>query len=202
MAEEQGDARERIMRGALRCVERNGLSGFSLEDVARESGLSRTSIYRHFPGGRHQLIEETATWEVGRFWSRLADAVVDLDNLEDRLVAGLMLGAHQITESRIMGNLMDPELEVLVDALQPAQPLVQAVIRDYMVVLLDTERAEGRLGRSADGQPVEIGEAADYLTRMILSVMSSPAGTDLSDEVQTRDLVRRQFTAGIVNPPR
>lgn len=180
------------MRATLRCVERSGIRGFSLEEVGREAELSRTSIYRHFPGGRDQLVAETATWEVGRFWSRLAGAVEDLDTLEERLVAGLMMGTRQIRRSRIMANLMDPDLGVLADALRPAQPLVQAVIRDYMAALLVREMDAGRL------QPqVDVGEAADYLTRMILSVMTSPAGVDLTDAGQTRALVRTQFLAGI-----
>jgi len=186
-------ARERIMRGTLRCVERDGVTGFSLEDVAREAGLSRTSIYRHFPGGRQQLVQETATWEVGRFWTRLADAVSELDTLEDRLVRGLVLGRRQITQSAIMANLMDPDLDELVSALEPAEPLVAAVMRDYMLALLEREQETGRL-RST----VTVEAAADYLTRMVLSVMAAPAGLDLTDEEATRAVVRRQFLAGII----
>lgn len=188
--------RERIMRAVLRCAERSGLRGFSMEEVAREAQCSRTSVYRHFPGGRRQLVEETATWEVGRFWRGLADAVSDLEGLEDRLVRGLMVGSRQIRDSRIMANLMDPELDELFDALQPSEPLVQAVMRDYMVELLESERAAGRLRLGVD-----IAAAADYLTRMIVSVMSSPAGVDLTDERETRRLVHRQFLAGIAVPP-
>ena len=93
----------------------------------------------------------------------------------------------------IMANLMDPELDELIDALEPAQPLVQAVMSDYMVEVLRAERAAGRLLAGVD-----LHEAADYLTRMIVSVMTSPAGVDLTDEAAARDLVRREFTAGIL----
>lgn len=60
------DVRERIMFAAVRCVERGGVRDVSMEAVAAEAGLSRTTIYRHFPGGRSQLVSETATWEVAR----------------------------------------------------------------------------------------------------------------------------------------
>lgn len=183
------------MRGALRCVERTGVSGFSLEDVARESGLSRTSIYRHFPDGRQQLVTETAIWEMGRFWTAVAESVADLDCLEDRLVHGLVVGSERINSSRIMANLMDPDLDELANALGPAEPLVDAVIRDYMASLLEAEERAGHLRPGVD-----VSAAADYLTRMVLSVISSPAGVDLTDEAATRELVRREFTAGIVLP--
>lgn len=170
----------------------NGVSGFSLEDVAREAGVSRTSIYRHFPGGRSQLVEETATWEVGRFGAVLAQAVAGLPTLEDRLVTGLVLGARLIRRSTIMANLVEPDLDELASALRPAEPLVLAVLRDYMTELLEQERVAGRL---RDG--IDVGESADYLTRMILSHMGSPAGIDLTDEDHARDVVRREFLAGI-----
>lgn len=193
MPDSGGGTREQIMRGALRCVERTGLSGFSLEEVARESDLSRTSIYRYFPQGRQQLITETATWEMARFWTGVAEAVADLDSLEDRLVVGLRVGTERIRSSRIMANLMDPDLDELANALGPTEPLVNTVIRDYMTSLLEREASAGNLREG-----VRVEQASDYLTRMVLSVMSSPAGVDLTDESQTRALVRREFISGIV----
>ena len=181
------------MAAAIRCVERTGVRAVSLEDVAGEAGVSRTTIYRYFPGGRPQLVSETATWEVGRFWRRLALAVADLPTLEDRLVAGLVIGTKLIRKSRIMANLMDPDLDELVSALHPSESLVHQVIRDYLRDLLEEEAAAGRL---RDG--VEPSEAADYVTRMILSYLGSPAGWDLTNRDQTRELVRTQILAGIV----
>jgi AcrR family transcriptional regulator len=185
--------RERIMAGALRCAERSGVRKFSLEDVAAESGVSRTTIYRHFPGGRAQLVEETATWEVGRFWGRLATAVEHEPTLEDRLVAGLVIGSTMIARSPLLSGLEDPDIDELVGALRPSEPLVHQVIRDYMQSLLEREERAGRLRPGTD-----VPEAADYLTRMILSTMGSPGGMDLTDAEQTRRLVRTQFLGGIV----
>ena len=192
------DSRERIMAAAIRCVEAAGVKAVSLEDVAAEAGLSRTTIYRHFPGGRNQLMQETATWEVARFWRRLAEAVADLPTMEDRLEAGLVIGAKLIRKSRIMANLMDPDLDELVGALRPSESLVHQVIRDYMRDLLETEDGRGRLRPGVD-----LDEAADYVTRMILSALGSPAGWDLTDAEQTRRFVRTQILPGVVvlDPP-
>jgi AcrR family transcriptional regulator len=187
------DVRERIMAAAIRCVERTGVRDVALEDVAGEAGVSRTTIYRYFPGGRSQLVAETATWEIARFWRRLAEAVADLPTIEDRLVSGLVIGTKLIRRSEIMNNLMDPDLDELVSALQPTESLVHQVIRDYLAELLGEEAAAGRLRPGVD-----VDEAADYVTRMILSYLGSPAGWDLTDRTQTRELVRTQILPGIV----
>lgn len=181
------------MSAAIRCVERDGVRSVSMEAVATEVGLSRTTLYRYFPGGRSQLVSETATWEVGRFWRRLAEAVSELPTMEDRLVAGLVIGTKLIRRSTIMANLMEPELDELVSALRPSETIVHQVIRDYLRDLLMAEGADGRLREGVD-----VDEAADYLTRMILSYLGSPAGWDLTDREQTRRLVRTEFLGGIL----
>lgn len=193
MSDQPVEVRTRLMEAAIVCVERDGMRGFSLEDVAAEAGLSRTTIYRHFPGGRAQLVEQTATWEIARFWARLADAVEPLATLEDRLVAGLVIGRKLMGKSRILANLMDPDLLELTEAVQPSEPLVHGVIRDYMCELLAEEQRAGRL---RPGMSPERG--ADYLMRMTLSWMSSPADVDLTDDVRTRRIIRTEFLAGVL----
>ena len=202
MAERPGDGatptlplRDRIMAAAVRCAEGRGVRRFSLEDVAAEAGVSRTTIYRQFPGGRDQLVQEAATWEVARFWRRLGRAVAAESTLEDRLVTGLMVGADMIARSRIMATLQDPDIEELAVVLRPSEPLVHGVIRDYIRSLLVAEQDAGRVGLGVD-----VDQASDYVTRMTLSVLSSPAGVDLTDAAATRELVRSQFLGGIVRP--
>lgn len=185
--------RERIMAAAVSCVGRVGVRGFSLEDVASEAGVSRTTVYRYFPGGRAQLVEETTTWEIARFWRRLALAVEDLATLEDRLVAGLVIGRRVMDRSSILADMVDADFEELLAAAQPAEPLVHGVIRDY---LRDALREESDAGRLRQGLDLDV--TADYLTRMVLSWLGAPAGVDLTDEQQARQVVRREFLAGVV----
>jgi AcrR family transcriptional regulator len=40
---------ERILDAAARCIRRWGIRRVSMNDVAREAGLSRGSVYRYFP---------------------------------------------------------------------------------------------------------------------------------------------------------
>ena len=82
--------RERALEGALVCIGRYGLARTTVDDVASASGVSRATIYRHFPGGRDQLVRDTVAWEQGRFFARLGEAVAGAPDLcvllEDALV--------------------------------------------------------------------------------------------------------------------
>jgi len=97
--------------------------------------------------------------------------------------------------SRILANLMDSEFRELVAAVHPSEPLIHGVIRDYLRELLELEMLAGRVRSDLD---LELG--ADYLTRMILSWMSSPGGVDVSDDAEVREVVRREFLAGMATP--
>lgn len=185
--------RERILSATTVSAEDSGVRGFSLEQVASNAGVSRTTVYRYFPGGRTQLLEEAVTWEIGRFWRRLASAVEDEATMEDRLVAGLVVGRKLIVRSRILSNLMDPDLEELLAAAKPSEPLVNGVVRDYMRETLEAEAAAGNLREGLD-----LDSAADYLMRMTVSWLGSPTGVDLTDPAATRRVVRQQFLAGVV----
>src|SRR5437868_3976690 len=71
--------RERILEATYACVARYGLAKTTVEDAAREARVSRATVYRHFPGGKEQLIGEVIAWEAQRFFTRLAEAVTGAD---------------------------------------------------------------------------------------------------------------------------
>src|SRR3954467_1839147 len=51
--------RDRVLAAAYTCVTRFGLAKTTIEDVVKESSVSRATIYRHFPGGRDELLQAT-----------------------------------------------------------------------------------------------------------------------------------------------
>ena len=44
------DVRDRILDATLTCLGRVGLTKTTLDDVAREAGCARATLYRYFPG--------------------------------------------------------------------------------------------------------------------------------------------------------
>jgi AcrR family transcriptional regulator len=182
---------ERIMDAVVTCVERVGLSGFALEDVAAEAGVGRATIYRHFPGGRGQLIRETVTREVARYWQELADEVEGQDDLEGRLVHGLMEANRRLADYELLHRLLAAEPQEILSALMTSEPLMNLLLRDYLRRLLAPYEL-------VDG--VDPDEAAEYLSRMLLTYIGSPGRWDTGDIDEVRRLVRTQFLGGIVAP--
>lgn len=53
---DRDEARARILRGVLRCAATSGLAHFTINDVAEEVGIKRTTVYRFFKN-REDLLD-------------------------------------------------------------------------------------------------------------------------------------------------
>jgi AcrR family transcriptional regulator len=165
----------------------------TIEDVARASGVSRATIYRLFPGGRDQLLLETVGWEMTRFFTRLAAAVADTPDLESRLEVGLAFARRSVLEHAVLQKVLASEPDLLLPLMTVEQHRVLGFITAYLRPLLAAEEEAGRLRPGVD-----VEQAADYVARMLLSLIGSPARWDLSDPAAVSDLVRDELLGGIL----
>src|SRR5579862_8162367 len=78
---------ERVVDATLRCLSRWGMAKTTLDDVAREAGVGRATLYRLFPGGREALLGAVVWREVGRLRDRLSELAAAAGTLEDVVVA-------------------------------------------------------------------------------------------------------------------
>jgi AcrR family transcriptional regulator len=181
--------RIRLLEAAVACIERQGLGKTSVDDVAGQAGLSRATVYRHFPGGRDELVSETIGWEVAQFLQRLADAVAPEPGLQAKLVRGLMVGHRAIDEHLLLQRVLSTEPETFFVGFQATLPVMGQLVEEEMRRLLGAERLRPGVAEE---------DAADYLTHLFLSYLGSPGDWDLGDRDAVERLVRTQFLAGVV----
>src|SRR5205085_9719519 len=96
--ERLGTQEQRVIDAALRCVARWGIGKTTLDDVAREAGCGRASIYRAFRGGKREVLTATLQHELVAAVAAIDAAVGDLDSLEDVLVAGTTTAARLVKD--------------------------------------------------------------------------------------------------------
>jgi AcrR family transcriptional regulator len=181
--------RQRILEATYACVARWGLSKTTVEDAAREAGLSRATVYRYFPGGRDELIDAVVSWQFLLFFVRLYEEVHGADSLEEVLDRGLVFARRSLLEHEVLQKMLEIEPEVLMPKLTVESNRTVGLIAGFLVPYLHEHgMAEG----------VEVHEAAGFLARMILSYISSPGHWDLTDPEQVATLVRTELLAGVV----
>ena len=194
VSEAELPARERVLEVAYTCVERSGLTRTSVEDVARESGVSRATLYRWFPGGRDELLRETVGFEVARFFGRLAEAAYGAPDFATMLEEVLVFAHRAVREHALLQRMLVEEPELLLPLLTTESHNVRPVIAEYLLPYLEVEARAGRVRTDAD-----LAATADYLSRMILSLISSPGHWDLEDPAVVAELVRTELLGAVLH---
>src|SRR5687767_11081360 len=105
---------ERVLDAALRCIARWGVAKTTLDDIAREAGCSRATVYRLFPGGKDVVLDAVVGRELRQFFEGLA-AELDRcrDDLEELLVAGVTFASRGIRDHGVLQLLLRHEPEVI-----------------------------------------------------------------------------------------
>ncbi len=88
----------RVIEATLACIGRHGLAKTTIDDIAREAGCSRATLYRYF-GSRQEIVTAAVHSEAARVASlarRSADAAATLEDavVAVLIVAGTELGDH------------------------------------------------------------------------------------------------------------
>jgi AcrR family transcriptional regulator len=187
---------DRLLAATYRCVERFGLGKTTIDDVAKESGVSRATIYRQFAGGRDELLLETVGWELSNYFNRLADQVRDAPSLAELLRRGLAYAHRSVAEHAVLRKVMETEPERLLPLLTTESAKTLPFIADFLLPYLRREAEAGRLRTGVD-----IDRAAEYLARAILSLIGAPGRWDLDDPDQVSDLVEVELLGGIAARP-
>jgi AcrR family transcriptional regulator len=167
------DRRLEVLEATLSCLEDSGLGGYSVEAAAKRAGLSRVTIYRLFPGGRDELLEEATRLLVDRTISKVATAMGECDELEGALVAGMTTATRILREEPVLAKLLEES---------PGAVLSKVAFGELDKVLRGvSEMVAPFLGRFlAHEEALLIGELA---ARMVLSYVLAPgSGIDLGDE--------------------
>src|SRR5947199_2986001 len=104
--------RERIVDAALACIARVGYRKTTFDDVAREAGCARATLYRHFPG-KQPLMAAVVDREANRIGERLAAVTAGCANLDDALCALITTAVDAIEHHAALQYVFAVEPEVL-----------------------------------------------------------------------------------------
>jgi AcrR family transcriptional regulator len=179
---------ERIVDGMLRCVSRWGVAKTTLEDVAREAGCSRATLYRAFPGGKAPLIEAVASHEIARFFATVTGHLDEARTLEDLLVTGITEAITFVDQHEALRYLLTYEPEVVLPSvafhrLDRVLAIAVAFTAPFLARFLPDDRS---------------AEAAEWVARVVLSYVPNPAGLlDPREPDSVRHLVRTFLLPGI-----
>ena len=186
------EPRERILDATLRVVSRVGVAGLTLDDVARDAGCGRATVYRTFPGGRDEVLQQAALTELHRYLLALGAALDAATDLAEQLTAAVHATAVFVTGSAPLRHVL---------ANEPGAILAHVAFdKSYVVFGLAHEVLAPRLAQHLPDD--RAAEAAEWLARLGLSYLAVPnPAVDLTDPDAARHLVTTFVLPGLVPIP-
>jgi AcrR family transcriptional regulator len=176
-----GALETRVVEAALTCIERWGLAKTTVDDIAREAGVSRATLYRAFPGGKEVVLEALLRHEAARFFHTVTHQLDQAGSLEDLLTVGVTEAARFLMEHQALRYLLAHEPERILpaftfDRLGETLAVATAFAAPHVRRFVTTDRAAA--------------DQADLIARVLLSYAMNPsAHLDLTDERAVRRFV-------------
>jgi AcrR family transcriptional regulator len=134
-------SREEIILRLFDLFRRAGYEGVSIGEISRATGLGKSSLYHHFPGGKADMAAAVVAFAKGWMEARVLAPLRTAEPLADRV--GAMLEA--------VGALYDGGAEpclvasmLLSRGRDPINADVGALIRDWIDALAAALRADGK----------------------------------------------------------
>lgn len=182
----------RVVEALCRCVARWGIGKTTADDLAREAGVSRATLYRAFPGGKDVIIEVAMRHEAARFFATVTDRLDGAGSLEDAVVIGTVEAARFLSGHEALAYLIAHEPHLVLPALafhrlDGALATAAAFTAPHVRRFVD------------DDETAAAG--AEHLVRLLLSYAINPTpALDLTDEAAVRRFTRTYVLPALMAP--
>lgn len=177
----------RIRDAALVCVGRFGLAKTTVDDIAREAGCSRATLYRYFDG-KPAILRHAVASELDRVAAALIDAGRAEPTLADAVVAVVVRGARELRTHDALQFLLAHEPDAVLGhlAFAPGDRVLVAV-GDAIAPAFDRWLS-----------PDAATRAGDWLARIVRSYVLMPhPPVDLTDHLAARTFLTTLVIPGL-----
>jgi AcrR family transcriptional regulator len=183
-AEGEDSTTESSLDAALTQFQLVGLRRTTVDDVGRQAGLSRMTIYRRYPN-KQALTEAVMLREVRRIIQMVERRVAAQANAEDRMVESFVFGLRLVRTHPLLNRLLMTEPEDIL-------PFLTVSSRPFISVGIAFIAQHVRQAQHDTGGPQPDPEAvAEILARLVHSLVLAPeGGLALDDDSDARDFAR------------
>jgi AcrR family transcriptional regulator len=170
----EDDARERLLNAAEACFDRFGLRRTTIDDVAREAKVSRSTVYRYFDG-RGDLIVAAYLRESEAVNDKVKALMAQPGTFPERVVEAMMRSIDAIRAGKYLPLMLSSEGALLASKAITASTAFYEGCRDTMGPFFEQAKADGEVRPE-----MELDDFIEWTLRLIFSfaMFDSPAPRD------------------------
>lgn len=160
-----GEVESRILDSTKTCIERWGMSRFTVNDVCHMAGVSRATLYRLFPGGKEVLLEALHVRSLDEFFAALLARAQGSASLEQLLVRCIVVATNELRGDEHLALMLATEPGTTLTRFTVAGvPRIVRVASSYLAPMI------------ADFIPRnEADELVEVLARLVISYFLAPS---------------------------
>jgi AcrR family transcriptional regulator len=152
----------------------HGLDGSGMAEIAEAAGCSRATLYRYFDT-RHALQLAYVEREAGRVGEVVARATRSVTNPGERVVTGVAAALKAVRGTPTLASVFSSDTRVAGE-LASSSSMIQLVSATF-------------LGEVVAGPPSQVTRAAEWLVRVMVSLLANPGRTPAAERALVRDFV-------------
>jgi AcrR family transcriptional regulator len=117
----RGNTPVRILDAAVRCAGKIGLRRVTVDDIAKEAGLARVTLYSHF-SAKEEILRAALLRELAAFLAALENEFARYDDPEVRVVETVVVAVRTLRSHEVVQHLLRTEPELLLPFLAGDSP--------------------------------------------------------------------------------
>lgn len=185
---EVDEVAEALVEAGRELIEAFGIRRLRMEDVARQAGYGRATLYRRF-ATREELVRAVVDREVRLTLWAIAHHVAPIPDLRDRVVEAFAITLERVRANSLVRRLLQIEPDLLLPHLTTGGTSALVIARVLMTRLLEEGRTRGEL------RHLDIEITAELLVRVAHSMLLTPEGPVAIDDPQALRAFARTFIA-------
>jgi len=180
------EAKLRLCEAALECIKRNGLEKTSMSDIAKEAGVARPTLYKHFKSKTEIFFAAIDTAAL-IFAESVVDHAKKFATVEERIIETIIYTFTELPQHRYLSLLLDNECATAIRA---------RAFSDDATLVFSQMVAEPLVEVRPDLEDQGV-EMAEVMSRFVLSIILFP-GRYSTDHNGLRKLIKQRILPGLL----
>lgn len=183
------DTQARIVDAAVRCVKRWGIEKVTLNDIAKEAGVTRPTVYSYF-SNRDEVVQFALLQSAYGFAQKLLQHIEGYDSVELRTIEAVMYSLKTLPSEPYLELMSDSGLASIMNEHALRTEEGKEIRRSIFKLIFS--------GISVEDD--ELDEIIEVATRFILSLLTVKSETKRDEREMRAFLCRRLLPALGMDP--